>query len=477
LTAESLEAAYNTFWTNIYYNDSYVFYKNAIEYYKNVHNSKFHAFFSGVINKKLFTGQCQFIESKRRTDFANNENIGKIDLDDLCNLSVQVINNLDGVFFNCPRVPFDLTVYRMEKRKNNDAIFKLKKGNYYKSLGYMSTSINPWYVYSKGDPPKKNKMYVVMTIFVPQTSMGYYMNHPFGVYRDKLLNKNIGLQEYEVLLPRSSIILVLTTKIIDDYFFIELLLKQQIIPTQHIVSIESKELPPIILTKKEYEKLEKDKYIELKTKTKVFKKDNIKMDIYKEYKKISKNKKRIDYDRFLFDLTELDNVDLLEWTQKKPKYNAKKYSSIPENKFDDTYKKFMDLIPLIKTTHSVYINVCLWYKHEKHNSLYNNIINNLQVKKVIKIKNPIAIEMSLSGAIFADTSNIVTSGVDKRILATNKTDKSYTMMIIIKYKKNVQYIPLNSDYGFTFGVTEIKITKVEKKNITNDVFYYLVEAI
>lgn len=29
-----LEKVYSTFWKNIYYNDAFVFYKNAIEYYK-----------------------------------------------------------------------------------------------------------------------------------------------------------------------------------------------------------------------------------------------------------------------------------------------------------------------------------------------------------------------------------------------------------------------------------------------------------
>lgn len=51
-----------------------------------------------MINKKLITGSCQFIEKNNRKEFASNELVNKIDLDDLCNVSVQVINNLNTVF-------------------------------------------------------------------------------------------------------------------------------------------------------------------------------------------------------------------------------------------------------------------------------------------------------------------------------------------------------------------------------------------
>jgi hypothetical protein len=44
-TSQSLEKVYENFWTNIYYNDAYVFYKNAVEYYKNIHNNKFFIIF------------------------------------------------------------------------------------------------------------------------------------------------------------------------------------------------------------------------------------------------------------------------------------------------------------------------------------------------------------------------------------------------------------------------------------------------
>lgn len=43
--------------------------KNAIFYYKNVQNNKFYMFFSGIINKKLYTGSCQYIDNDYRSEF------------------------------------------------------------------------------------------------------------------------------------------------------------------------------------------------------------------------------------------------------------------------------------------------------------------------------------------------------------------------------------------------------------------------
>ena len=277
--AANLEKTYAGFWKNIYYNDAYVFYKNAIEYYKNIQNSKFHGFFSSIINKKLFTGSCQYINGARRTDFSSNKDIKKIDLDDLCNLSVQVINILDTVFLNCPTIPYDIVAYRQEFRENNDRLFALKKGDYYKNAGYMSTSINPWYLFFKTEDYESNDIDISMTIYMPKNTKGYYMLHPFGIYYDKSIKKNIGLQEYEILLPRNNIFEVLETKFVGNRFFIKLLLKHQMIPKEHPVSIETSKIQPNYFSTKEYKQLDKSKYEELETNIKNFAKDNTKIPI------------------------------------------------------------------------------------------------------------------------------------------------------------------------------------------------------
>ena len=57
-TSIELENHYYNFWKKIYNNDSYIFMKNAIEFYKNIQNNKFHNFYSGIINARLYTGKC-----------------------------------------------------------------------------------------------------------------------------------------------------------------------------------------------------------------------------------------------------------------------------------------------------------------------------------------------------------------------------------------------------------------------------------
>ena len=474
--SKHLEQIYDNFWKNIYYNDAYVFYKNAIEYYKNIQNSKFHDFFSGIINKKLYTGSCQYINEKSRTEFSCcNEKIKKIDLDDLCNLSVQVINILDTVFMNCPNIPYNLIVYRHETRNDNDNFFSLKKGDYYKNLGYISTSINPWYLFLKDLYSKKNKINIVMTLYIPHNAKGYYMSHPFGIYYDSSINKNIGLQEYEILLARNNIFEVLETKKIDNYFFIKLIMRHHMIPKLHIESIETKDVPQSYFTKNEYKKINKRDYVELYTNIKDFEKDNVKINIYKSYKLLNKNKKLFDdYQLFYDQMCMINNIDIQEWLNKKPKYNKKKYNSIFEDDFDIVYTKFMNYIPLMKKKKNIYINLSIIYKI--NNELYINIIKNLDTKKNINIKNPLFIDESLTNSVFSYASSFITVGEDKNMLMTNKVDTRYPIIIIIKYISICKYIPLFSDIGFTFNINELKIEKVNKIYITGDVFYYFIEA-
>ena len=99
-----------------------------------------------------------------------------------------------------------------------------------------------------------------------------------------------------------------------------------------------------------------------------------------------------------------------------------------------------------------------------------------RINRVIHIKKPLIVEKSLSYFVFSDAGYFMTSGTEKNMLATNKIDIDYPMMILIKYKNNTRYIPLNSDYGFVFEIKRLKINKVEKKHITDSVYYYLVSA-
>ncbi|AYV81772.1 MAG: hypothetical protein Harvfovirus60_5 [Harvfovirus sp.] len=129
-----MELFYKKFWDDIYYNDAYVYYYNAIAFLKNTQNNKFHSFFSNNINRKLYEGSCPYVDMNDRKDWihgSDQENI--VNLDDLCRVSVQTINLLDQIFEICPRIPEDVVLYRFENRPVGK-IPDFKVGDLYRSL-------------------------------------------------------------------------------------------------------------------------------------------------------------------------------------------------------------------------------------------------------------------------------------------------------------------------------------------------------
>ena len=480
-TSQSLEKVYENFWTNIYYNDAYVFYKNAVEYYKNIHNNKFHNFFSSVINKKLYTGSCQHIDVNMRKEFSNKDKIKKIDLDDLCNLSVQVINTLDSVFTVCPTLPFNITTYRIETREKNDDFLKLKKGDYYKNLGYMSTTINPWYLNSKDIIRKDKKINIVMTIYLPSNTQCYYMIYPFGIYYDKQIKKNIGAQEHEIFMGRNNIFKVLETKLIDSYFFIKLLIVHQMIPNNtNMVETNSKNMATeqSYFNRKEYKQLNKNNYTVLESNAKDFIMENTKTNIYEDYKTINVNKSIKDIGLFYGILSRIDNKTIQEWTTNKPIFDEKKYSYIPEKEFEknfnNIYNDFIPYVSSMKKKKNMYINVSMRYK--QNNELYIDILTKLKLDKKIQIIKPLFVAEYLTHSVLSDSIEYITTNQDENMLYTNKIDTNFPLVIIIKYKQTIDYIPLYSDVGFTFYITELNIEKIDKIFITDTIFYYYVEA-
>ena len=464
--SHKFERVYENFWMNIYNNDAYVFYKNAIEYYKNVQNNNFHNFFSGIINKKLYTGSCQYIENNKRQDFINDKNIKKVDIDDLCNLSVQVINILDTVFLNCPNIPENIFVYRSEFRKKNEEIFNLKKGDYYQCFGYMSSSINPWIYYSRDGLylMNDNEKIVIMTILLPKDSFGYYMNNPFVLKKDEILKKFIGFQEYEILLPRNNIFEVIETKNTNKIFFIKLLLKYQMNPKEHIISIENKNIPSSILSKKS---IDKTKYFEINGNKKSFPENNIKIDLYNEYLISNKESK---YTKFVYEnIYDINIKDLQEWMKIKPKYNEK--YNIAKDKFEEVYNKFIDITKNMKKIKNVYISG----KYKFFNNYNYKDLLNIYKGKTIKFTKPLIFSKKLDSSIISESGMFICNDKNEKD-TTCKIDTSYPYLIIIKYKTLFSYIPTSKQEGFTFDITEMKINKIEKINLFDDIFYYYIEA-
>lgn len=250
------------------------------------------------------------------------------------------------------------------------------------------------------------------------------------------------------------------------------------IPHHHTVSIEKKDVPEKFFNKSEYKKMDMTTYIDLRPNMQDFEKDNMMISIYKGYALINKNYRLIDYAQLIFEkIIGIDSADLIGWLNRKPTYDILKYASIPLKEFDKTYKSFIDLIPRMKRTKNLYIVVNIRYKQSNQlfDDLYHMIKKN-RINGVIRIKKPMIVEKSLSYSVFADTCDFLTKGTDKNILATNRIDTDYPMMILIRYNKLARYLPLHSDYGMVFEIKRLKITKIEKKQITDSVSYYLVDA-
>lgn len=478
IDSNKLEQVYDIFWKNIYYNDAYIFYKNAIDYYKNNYNDNNHNSFSRIINKKLYTGSCQYIDPEKRNQFINSIHIDKVDLDDLCNLSVQIINILDTVFTICPKIPFNITVYRTEVRHINDEIFKIKKNDYYKNIAYMSTTINPFLYFTKDLEYniKLNHKIISMTILLPYNTNAYYMISPYGVTLDRILNKHIGFQEYEILLQRDNIFQVMETQNIGGIFFITMKLVSQIMIKNNITSETIKIYDSSIINKKEFDELiTRNKYYKIICNDNII--NNYRINIYKEYLKL--NRKEIKYTKFIFDkIISIRSKYLLEWCKHKPIYNSKKYPKIKKEEFDDIYNKFINILSKKKIINKIYINCSVKYFYGD-NFLYKKLSNDNIEGKIIKINLPVIFNKKLSNSILSENTNFIcyTEGTNvKEFSNYYKIDNNYPHIIIVEYNHKISYLPISYDEGITFDVKQIKIDKINKTYITDNIFYYLIET-
>ena len=218
-TSIELENHYYNFWKKIYNNDAYIFMKNAIEFYKNIQNNKFHNFYSGIINARLYTGKCVVVSQNILNTF-NNKN--KTSSDELCNLTIQTINILDHVFEICPRLPCNTIVFRQFTLHKDDLLLGLQEGDFYRELGINSTTINPFYIsnflWGYSDLEQKG---VFLTIILPKDTKCYYIS---------IENRKHGLNEYEIVLPRDCVYLIKSKQQFKNKYFFTLELINQISP-------------------------------------------------------------------------------------------------------------------------------------------------------------------------------------------------------------------------------------------------------
>ena len=213
------EQHYHKFWHKILYSNAYVFMKNAILFYQNTQNNKFHNFFSGYINERLWSGKCS-VASKQLLQSFNND----LTSDELCKLALQVINGLDAVFSVCPRLPIASTVYRQVIVPTNFYLLDIKKNQCFSSPEFISCSYNPYRVlpflseipYLQHDPMK----YLLLEILLPEGCQALYYNRPFT-------KDAITVNEMELLLPRNAVYKVSNKKKIGEIHILTIQLLEQ----------------------------------------------------------------------------------------------------------------------------------------------------------------------------------------------------------------------------------------------------------
>ena len=254
-TSIELENYYYNFWKKIYNNDAYIFMKNAIEFYKNKQNNKFHDFYSGIINLRLYTGKCEIVSQQMLNTF-NNKN--KTSSDELCNLTIQTINILDNVFEVCPRLPFDTITFRSFTLNKDNLLLGLQDGDFYRELGIYSTTINPYKIFGffswwfSDYYSESEQREVILTIILPKDTKCYYIS--IGNFVN---DEGFGLNEYEIVLPRDCVYLIKSKKIYKNRYFITLELVHQIPPKDRIIEGTDEILPSRIPGKKEIKKYKK----------------------------------------------------------------------------------------------------------------------------------------------------------------------------------------------------------------------------
>jgi len=338
LTHELLNMYFLQFWKNIFFNDAYILYKEAITFYKNNQNGNFHGGFGFILNEYLFKGTCQYVENIRKKHFNTNSNI-KTTSEDLCNLAINVVNILDQVYEIVPKTPFPIIAYRVEQRPLNDDIFKMKKGDIYKSLTYLMTSIYPLHIFDSshyiGEENKNIKINFILLI--PTGSKTYYLHNPFfflwdnDVFNKSIIgDKIIAHQENELVIARGGFWKILNKTKIDDsnVVYIMQLIAQ---PVNEKLELDKQKLSKVIYTNNDFKELNID-YNDSSLLKKFSSEINTKIKLIKLNQKYAKIEKK-------YDGKESNLVwNIREEIEKKHK--LKMLLNIIKKKYPDFYNEF-----------------------------------------------------------------------------------------------------------------------------------------
>lgn len=482
-THDLLNTYFLQFWRNIYFNDAYVLYKEAISFYKNNQNGNFHGGFGFILNEYLFKGTCQYVENNRKKTFSNMLNI-RTTSEDLCRLAINVVNILDQVYELVPKTPIPIITYRVEDRPPNDEIFTMKKGDIYKSLTYLMTSIYPIHIFDNSHfrNKKTENIKINFILFVPIGSKTYYLHNPFFMLWDfkktNVRGKIIAHQENELVFSRGSYWKLLEKIMIDDdnYVYIMQLIAQ---PINQKLDTNKHQLPKVIYTFNEFKKLG-----------------------------INYNEDKSLYDKFKVDVDE--KLDLIKLNQKYAKwekmYENKMQSELIWNIHQEIDKKYKSKVllknllkkypnftkefPKISLNKGKYIQIYLhpgfpnyWNIMDKKYRLDGGIfIYELEYSKELRgIRENYFLQVFTGNEIYETTEKISNQKQVTKYLFTHcnefplfyiinlKLDKKIDAYKLYPYKKNGD--PFN-DY-LMIGKYKLNIGKTDKIYI-GDKRYYIV---
>ena len=376
---ELLNIYYIQFWKNIYFNDSYILYKEAITFYKNNQNGNFHGGFGFILNEYLFKGSCQYVDNKKKETF-NTESNTKTTTDDLCRLAINIINILDEIFEIIPKTPITILSYRVESRSINDPIFNMKEGDIYKSLTFLMTSIYPLHIFDNPHFIKKNneQKKINFIFIIPDNSKTYYLHNPFfflwdnQVFKNNIINdKFIAHQENELVIARGSYWKLIEKINIDNsnVVFIMQLISQ---PINTNMTKNKYELSKNIFTEKEYDNLKISSKFD-KNLIKEYQEDiNVKLKMIKLNQKYSILEKKYDgkENNLVWDIDQEINK----------KIKSKYFFNLINNKFSNFYKDFPKIILKKNSNIQIYIKPSSPYYWQFIDNMY-------QFDGVLKIYN------------------------------------------------------------------------------------------
>jgi hypothetical protein len=457
----NLEYYYLNFWKHIYYDDSKVYYKNAILFYKNNENGKNHNFFSGYISSFLYKGNCEYLQNENKKSFSNANMIPSSD--DLCRLIKMNINILDEIFTISPKLPLNIITFRTEIRDKNEELCKLKKNAIIQIPNYWSTTISPYYGWNS-----INKITIKFIINLPKNTKCYYMNNPFFIddeykYNSKYLK---GINESEILLPRNCVYKIIKKiKVSNTIIYVIDLVKQ----LENTKVTDEYIIPDFIVSKKEIKIIE-NKIIENKIKNKHLELINEKINFIKYKTQQNINNKKI------FNFADLIYSVKYETIHKDISYINK----IKNNK---TYISFIENIKSAKLKSKF-----IFLKYDIDNIKQFNYIKKLKLNTNYKFNKIFVFqdnELSFNNEIlqqrfylyksdtFKNTSKITQKDLANNLFKIVDTEPIYYILKLHVKKKFEYYELFDTEKINLHNKFTLKINSKIKHNINNFHYYIL----